>query len=40
MGRVLESDSEFDRWFAGELRAVHGIDPSLPPPSVEKVELF
>jgi hypothetical protein len=41
MGKVLESDSDFDRWFAEELKAIHGIDhPSQPPPTMERVDLF
>lgn len=26
------SDNEFDKWFAGEVKAFHGIDVTQPPP--------
>jgi hypothetical protein len=38
--KVFESDAPFDRWFAQQLREVHGIDPSQPPPKTERVKLF
>jgi len=37
MRKVFESDEPFDRWFAEELRAVHGFDPEVPPPPLEQV---
>ena len=40
MGKVFQSDSDFDHWFAGELQAVHGMDPGQPPPTMERVDLF
>ena len=40
MGKVFQSDSDFDHWFAGELQAIHGIDPGQPPPTMERVDLF
>jgi len=40
MKKVFESAAPFDRWFAGQLREVHGIDPSQPPPKTERVKLF
>jgi len=40
MKKVFESDAPFDRWFAQQLRDVHGIDPSQPPPKTERVNLF
>jgi len=40
MKKVFESDAPFDRWFAQQLREVHGIDPSQPPPKTERVKLF
>jgi hypothetical protein len=29
---LLASDHEFDRWFAGSVADLHGIDPAGPPP--------
>lgn len=37
VAKVFASDSDFDQWFAGELRAIHGIDPSQPPPRIEQI---
>jgi hypothetical protein len=38
--KVFDSEAPFDRWFAGQLREVHGIDPAQPPPKTERVRLF
>jgi hypothetical protein len=40
MGKVFQSDSDFDHWFAGELAAIHGVDPNQPPPRMERIDLF
>lgn len=40
MGKVFQSDSDFDRWFAGELAAIHGLDPAQLPPRMERINLF
>jgi hypothetical protein len=40
MKKIFESDTPFDRWFAQQLREVHGIDPAQPPPKTEQVKLF
>jgi hypothetical protein len=34
---VLQSDHEFDRWFAGSVADLHGLDPSGPlPPAASR----
>ena len=38
--KVFDSEAPFDRWFAGQFREVHGIDPAQPPPKTERVRLF
>jgi hypothetical protein len=35
--KIFESDQPFDRWFAEELRVVHGVDPELPFPRHERL---
>jgi hypothetical protein len=37
MGNLLQSDAPFDRWFAEQLEEVHGLDPSQPPPRIERI---
>jgi hypothetical protein len=37
MGKLLQSDVPFDRWFAAQLAEVHGFDPSQPPPQMEQI---
>lgn len=32
MANAMGSDNEFDQWFMGQVVAIHGIDPSGPPP--------
>lgn len=36
MAKVFESESDFDGWFAGELKAIHGTDPNQPPLRMER----
>ena len=32
MAGLGTSTNEFDMWFAGQIKEVHGIDPAVPPP--------
>jgi hypothetical protein len=32
IANVLSSDHEFDRWFAGSIADLHGMDPGGPVP--------
>ena len=40
VGRYLESDAPFDKWFADTiLKGTHGLDASQPPPPTNQVYL-
>jgi len=32
MQKLGESTNAFDKWFAGKIKEIHGLDVSAPPP--------